>query len=142
MRAILHEQTRKVNKIRDTHATSHGNFHSENMMLGPGMTYGFDFAEARAKIAVYDVVDFLKCDIYRDTPVDQIDEAGITKTHRDMFFKGYKHKIDKDVLNVSLRGRMLLDWVSITRDSHAKIRTDRILYRKLKPRLDIAFSKA
>jgi len=49
MRAILHEQTRKVNKIRDTHATSHGDFHSENMMLGPGKTYGFDFTEARAK---------------------------------------------------------------------------------------------
>jgi hypothetical protein len=32
--------------------------------------------------------------------------------------------------------------VSITRNSHAKIRADRILYRKLKSRLDIAFSKA
>jgi Ser/Thr protein kinase RdoA (MazF antagonist) len=95
MRAILHEQTRKVNKIRDTHATSHGDFHSENMMLGPGMTYGFDFTEARAKMAVYDVVDFLKCDIYRDAPVDQIDEADITKTQRDMFFKGYNTRSTK-----------------------------------------------
>ncbi|MCF2869653.1 aminoglycoside phosphotransferase family protein [Octadecabacter sp. G9-8] len=142
MRAILHEQTRKVNRIRDTHATSHGDFHGENIMLGPGMTYGFDFTEARAKMAVYDVVDFLKVDIYRDTPVAEIDNTGITKAHRDMFFKGYKHKIDKGVLDVSLRGRLLLDWASITRESHAKIRADRILYRNLKPRLDIAFAKA
>ena len=106
------------------------------------MTYGFDCTEARAKMAAYDVVDFLKCDIYRDTPADQIDEAGITQTHRDIFFKCYKHKIDKDVLNVSLRGRMLLDWMPITRDSHAKTRSDGILFRKQKPRLDIAFSKA
>lgn len=142
MRAILHEQVRKVNRTRDAHATSHGDFHSENIMLGPGITYGFDFTEARAKMAVYDVVDFLKVDIYRDTPAEQVDSAGITKTHRDMFFKGYKHPINKDVLDVSLRGRMLLDWVSITKANHTKLRVDRILYRKLKPRLDIAFSKA
>ncbi|WP_281984641.1 aminoglycoside phosphotransferase family protein [Thalassorhabdomicrobium marinisediminis] len=142
MRAILHEQVRKVNRTKDTHATSHGDFHSENIMLGPGMTYGFDFTEARAKMAVYDVVDFLKCDIYRETPVTEIDSAGITKTHREMFFKGYKHKLNRDVLDVSLRGRLLIDWASITRQNHVKLRVDRILYRKLKPRLDIAFAKA
>ena len=141
-RAILHEQVRNVNRTKDTHATSHGDFHSENIMLGPGMTYGFDFTEARAKMAVYDVVDFLKCDIYRATPAEEIDSAGITKAHRDMFFKGYKHRIDKNVLDVSLRGRMLIDWASITRDNHSKMRVDRILYRTLKPRLDIAFAKA
>jgi Ser/Thr protein kinase RdoA (MazF antagonist) len=127
---------------RDTHATSHGDFHGENIMLGPGMTYAFDFTEARAKMAVYDVVDFLKVDVYRDTPAPEIDEAGITKIHREMFFKGYKHPINRHVLNVSLRGRMLLDWVSITQASHTKIREDRILFRNLKPRLDIAFAKA
>lgn len=142
MRAILHAQIRKVNRTKDTHATSHGDFHSENMMLGPGMTYGFDFTEARAKMAVYDVVDFLKCDIYRNTPVAELDDTGITKTHREMFFKGYKHRLDKDVLDVSLRGRMLIDWATITRDNHVKLRVDRILYRTLKPRLDVAFAKA
>lgn len=142
MRAILHEQVRKVNRTRDTHATSHGDFHCENMMMGPGMTYGFDFTEARAKMAVYDVVDFLKCDIYRETPADQVDSAGITAAHRQMFFKGYNHKIDKHVLDVTLRGRLLIDWVSVTRKNHDSLRVDRILYRKLKPRLDIAFAKA
>lgn len=142
MRAILHEQVRNVNRTKDSHATSHGDFHSENMMLGPGMTYGFDFTEARPKMAVYDVVDFLKCDIYRETPAAEVDSAGITAAHREMFFKGYKHKIDKGVLDVSLRGRLLIDWVSITKANHVKLRVDRILYRKLKPRLDIAFAKA
>lgn len=142
MRAMLHEQVRRVNRTRDTHATSHGDFHGENIMLGPGMTYGFDFTEARAKMAVYDVVDFLKVDIYRETPADQVDDAGITKVHREMFFKGYGHKINKDVLDVSLRGRLLIDWASITRENHVNQRVDRILYRKLKPRLDIAFVKA
>lgn len=140
MRAILHTQVRAANRKKDTHATSHGDYHSENMMLAPGVTYGFDFTEARAKMAVYDVVDFLKCDIYRDTPVGEVDSAGITASHREMFFKGYKHKINKSVLDVSLRGRLLIDWVSIGRESHEKLRVDRILYRKLKPRLDIAFA--
>jgi len=142
MRAILHEQVRRVNKVRDTHATSHGDFHSENLMLGPGMTYGFDFTEARRKMAVYDIVDFLKCDIYRDTPEAEVDSAGITKTHREMFFKGYKHRINKEVLDVSLRGRMLIDWVNITRDGHYASRAQRIQFRRMKPRLEIAFAKA
>lgn len=142
MRAILHEQVRRVNKVRDTHATSHGDFHSENLMLGPCMTYGFDFTEARRKMAVYDIVDFLKCDIYRDTPEAEVDSAGITKTHREIFFKGYKHRIDKEVLDVSSRGRMLIDWANLKRDGHFTSREQRIQFRRMKPRLDIAFRKA
>ena len=139
MRALLREQIKKVNHINDLHATSHGDFHSENMMLGPGMTYGFDFTEARRKMAVYDIVDFLKCDVHRDTPRDGIDDAGITTTHREMFFKGYKHKINQQVLDVAIRGRLLIDWAGITRKGHSTYDVQRHEFRKLKPRLDIAF---
>ena len=139
MRAILREQIKKFHKTRDLHATSHGDFHSENIMLGPGMTYGFDFTEARRKMAVYDIVDFLKCDIHRDTPREGIDSAGITTVHRDMFFKGYKHGINQAVLDVAIRGRLLIDWASITRKGHEVHRVQRIEFRKIKPRLDIAF---
>ncbi|MCF2906539.1 aminoglycoside phosphotransferase family protein [Octadecabacter sp. CECT 8868] len=139
MRAMLREQLKKVNDTDDLHATSHGDFHSENMMLGPGMTYGFDFTEARRKMAVYDIVDFLKCDIHRETPLEEVDSAGITKAHREMFFKGYKHKINQDVLDVAIRGRLLIDWATITRKGHTVHPVQRIEFRKLKPRLDIAF---
>ncbi len=142
MRAILREQIHKVNRTRDIHASSHGDFHSENMMLGPGVIYGFDLTEARAKMAVYDIVDFLKIDIHRDTPVDGLDSAGITALHRQMFFKGYKHKINQDVLDVSLRGRLLIDWASITKASHSRHEFSRSKFRKLKHRLDIAYAKA
>ena len=139
MRAMLREQIKKVNHINDLHATSHGDFHSENMMLGPGMTYGFDFTEARRKMAVYDIVDFLKCDVHRDTPRDGIDDTGITIAHREMFFKGYKHKINQHVLDVAIRGRLLIDWAGITRKGYSVHRVQRIEFRKIKPRLDIAF---
>lgn len=139
LRALLREQIKKVNHIKDLHATSHGDFHSENMMLGPGMTYSFDFTEARRKMAVYDIVDFLKVDIYRNSPAAEIDQSGITALHREMFFKGYKHKINQDILDVAIRGRLLIDWAAITRRGHAEQRVERIAFRNLKPRLDIAF---
>jgi len=139
MRDMLHTQVRTVNRIRDTHATSHGDFHSENLMLGPGITYGFDLSETRRKMAVYDIVDFLKVDIYRDTPPDEVDSAGITASHRDMFFRGYTHHIDKQILDVALRGRLLIDWALTTPQGHTQHRVQRIAFRKLKLRLDIAF---
>lgn len=142
MRAMLAEQIAKHHKTRDLHATSHGDFHSENIMLGPGMTYAIDFTEARRKMAVYDIVDFLKTDIHRDTPRDGVDDSGITAAHKAMFFKGYNHPINRDCLDVSIRGRLLIDWATITRKGHEVHRVQRIEYRKLKPRLDIAFGLA
>ena len=138
----LKAQIRKVNKIRDSHAWSHGDFHGENLMLGPGATYGFDFTEARRKMAVYDIVDFLKVDIWRRSPINELDSAGITKLHREMFFKGYKHPINKDVLDVSIRGRLLIDWVSITREGYATREDRRTTFDRFKTRLDVAFGKA
>jgi len=138
-RALLREQVKSVNRMRDLHATSHGDYHSENMMLGPGMTYGFDFTEARRKMAVYDIVDFLKVDIYRDTPRDGVDSAGITATHREMFFKGYKHPINHDILDVAIRGRLLIDYAAITRKGHAAHGVQQSAFRRLKLRLDMAF---
>jgi aminoglycoside phosphotransferase (APT) family kinase protein len=49
--------------MKDTRVWSHGDFHSENMMLGPGMT--FDLTGSAHRLAI-DIVDFLMVDIYRD----------------------------------------------------------------------------
>lgn len=141
LRDKLKSQVRKVNKIKDSHAWSHGDFHSENLMLGPGATYGFDFTEARRKMAVYDIVDFLKVDIHRRTPRADLDSAGITKLHREMFFKGYKHPINKEVLDVSIRGRLLIDWISITKRGFAEREDRRIAFERFKFRIDVAFGR-
>ena len=34
--------------------------------------------------------DFLKVDIYRQMPGEEIDSSGIIAKHREMFFKGYE----------------------------------------------------
>lgn len=141
-RAILKKQIRLVNKVRDSHAWSHGDYHADNLMLGPGVTYGLDFTEARRKMAVYDIVDFLKCDVVCDTPRAELDGAGITKVHREMFLKGYKHPINPDILDVALRGRMLIDWAAVRRTQYARAQEDRTRFEQMKYRLDVAFGVA
>ena len=45
MRYILADQIDAVQMMKDTRVWSHGDFHSENMMLGPGITYAFDLTK-------------------------------------------------------------------------------------------------
>lgn len=139
MRDMLEEQVAEVQLTKDTRVWSHGDFHSENMMLGPGMTYAFDLTEARMKLAIYDIVDFLKVDIYRQMPGEEIDSSGIIAAHREMFFRGYKHKVKPELFDVAMRGRLLIDWASIEKGPYKKRESQRIRYSRLKDRLDIAF---
>ncbi|HCP80633.1 MAG TPA: hypothetical protein DIT67_03255 [Octadecabacter sp.] len=140
MRDILREEIVDVHHTKETRAWSHGDFHSENMMLAPGMTYAFDLTEARMKMALYDTVDFLKVDIYRQMPGEEIDRSGIIAMHREMFFKGYKHKIKPKLFDVAMRGRLLIDWASIEKAGYARNESQQLQYLRLKQRLDIAFA--
>ena len=140
MRDILADQIDAVQMMKDTRFWSHGDFHSENMMLGPGITYAFDLTEARMKLAIYDIVDFLKVDIYRDGTGEMIDRSGIIASHREMFFRGYKHSVQPELFDVAMRGRLLIDWASITQQAYFEDRDgQRKQFARLKERLDIAF---
>ena len=139
MRDALREDVVDVHHTKDIRAWSHGDFHSENMMLAPGMTYAFDLTEARMKMALYDTVDFLKVDIYRQMPGEEIDRSGIIAAHREMFFKGYKHKIKPKLFDVAMRGRLLIDWAAIEKTGYAKNEDQRLQFLRLKQRLDVAF---
>jgi hypothetical protein len=140
MRDILADQIDAVQMMKDTRVWSHGDFHSENMMLGPGITYAFDLTEARMKLAIYDIVDFLKVDIYRDGTGEMIDRSGIIASHREMFFRGYKHSVQPELFDVAMRGRLLIDWASITQQAYFEDRDgQRKQFARLKERLDIAF---
>jgi hypothetical protein len=110
------------------------------MMLGSGITYAFDLTEARMKLAIYDIVDFLKVDIYRDGTGEMIDRSGIIASHREMFFRGYKHSVQPELFDVAMRGRLLIDWASITQQAYFEDRDgQRKQFARLKERLDIAF---
>ena len=139
MRDMLVGQIAEVQLTKDTRVWSHGDFHSENIMLGPGLTLAFDLTEARMKLALYDIVDFLKVDIFRQMPKEDIDTSGIIKSHREMFFRGYKHEVNPRLFEVAMRGRLLIDWVSISKKDHAKKESAKIRFARLKDRLDIAF---
>ncbi len=139
MRDILREEVVEVHQTKSTRAWSHGDFHSENMMLAPGTTYAFDLTEARMKMALYDTVDFLKVDIYRQMPREKIDRSGIIAKHREMFFKGYKHKVKPELFDVAMRGRLLIDWASIETSGYAKNESQQLQFLRLKQRLDVAF---
>ncbi|OUS37571.1 hypothetical protein A9Q94_05735 [Rhodobacterales bacterium 56_14_T64] len=123
----------------DTLVFSHGDFHGDNLILGPGVTYGLDFTEASEKLAVYDIVDFMKADIFRDGPVDEVDRSGILQHNKDMFFRKYRHPINREILDFCIRGRLLIDWIGISKEAHSKSRFQRTKFSRLADRLTLAF---
>jgi len=100
---------------QDLRVFSHGDFHGLNLIMGQGTTIGLDFTEARDKLAVYDIVDLLKADIFRDGTKPEVDRSGTLTVNKEMFFKLYRHPIDIEILDCCLRGRLLKDWLRLWR---------------------------
>lgn len=139
MRTMLSVQVEKTGNTKDIRAWCHGDFHSENIMMGPGMTYAYDLTEARMKMALYDAVDFLKVDVHRPFKPEDIEASGLIAAHREMFFKGYKHKVNPKLFDVAMRGRLLIDWVTITKEQYSTNERDRSRFGHLQRRLNIVF---
>lgn len=137
----LRVQTDNLKGRVDTRAFCHGDFHSSNLILGNGTTYGFDFTEITEKLALYDIVDFLKVDVFRTGVLDDVDKSGITRQAKAMFFKLYRHPIDAELLDFCLRGRLLKDWIFITSERYAKSQYQNNKFHRLEDRLNIAFAK-
>lgn len=137
----MHEASNKFNSVRDLKVFSNGDFHGANLIIDKGCVYGLDFTEAKEKLAVYDIVDFLKVDVYRDGRPADVDRSGILQHNKHMFFKLYKHPINFDVLDFCIRGRLLIDWLSITRQRYAKSSFQRTKFKKFRERLLMAFEK-
>ncbi|SEW38481.1 Phosphotransferase enzyme family protein [Cognatiyoonia koreensis] len=123
-----------------TKAQCHGDFHGRNIMIGGDELYAFDVTEVTEKLAVYDIVDFLKDDIYREAMPEQIDASGVIRANREEFIANYAYTIDPQILEFCLRTRLLIDWVSITREMHAKSAFQRRKFDLLQLRLQIAFA--
>ncbi|SLN51747.1 aminoglycoside phosphotransferase family protein [Pseudooctadecabacter jejudonensis] len=138
-RAQLSQQVETTGNTKDIRAWCHGDFHSENIMMGPGMTYAFDLTETRMKMALYDAVDFLKVDVFRPYGAGDVDPSGLIAAHREMFFKGYKPPVKQHLFEIAMRGRLLIDWVDISRQAYTTKDVDRRRYDRIAPRLEIAF---
>ncbi|MES0827556.1 aminoglycoside phosphotransferase family protein [Ruegeria sp. SCP11] len=125
--------------IPETQVFSHGDFHGQNLLVGQGEMIGLDFTEAREKLAVYDIVDFFKSDIFRDADPSDIDRSGIVKHNKDMFFRLYRHPIHMEILDFCVRGRLLKDWLSLWQTTHVCSTYEESRRQRLGDRLRIAF---
>ena len=118
----------------------HGDFHSLNVILGKGVTHAIDFAETSTNLAVYDIADFLVADIYWDDPEHKIDSSGVSRRCREMFFRLYRHPVNTELLDLSIRGRLLIDWLTITARKYETSAYRRDRFERLRQRLHIAFA--
>lgn len=125
--------------IPETQVFSHGDFHGQNLLVGQGEMIGLDFTEAREKLAVYDIVDFLKADIFRDATPSAVDRSGILKHNKDMFFRRYRHPIHMGILDFCIRARLLKDWLSLWHIKHVCSIYEADRRQRLESRLRIAF---
>ncbi|RBW56858.1 hypothetical protein DS909_09155 [Phaeobacter gallaeciensis] len=141
-RPMIEQMKRDVECIKQFKAFKrycHGDFHGENLIMGRGTAFGLDFTEHRVKLGEYDIVDFLKGDVYRSgNPLD-VDRSGILRSNKEMFFKRYKHRINMAILDYCIRARMLIDCLHITQNMYKADEFQRTKYRNLHNRLTLAF---
>ncbi|WP_171240229.1 phosphotransferase [Ruegeria sp. HKCCA5491] len=132
----------RLKGIEDLRVFSHGDFHGQNLIIGQGKTHGLDFTEVCEKLAVYDIVDFLKADIFRDGPASAVDQSGILRRNKQMFLRRYRLPIDTDILDFCIRGRLLKDWLDYWRTDFTCSAFEKFRRTRLEMRLDIAFGTA
>ncbi|UWQ81184.1 aminoglycoside phosphotransferase family protein [Leisingera sp. S132] len=120
---------------------SHGDFHGGNLILGQGTSHGLDFTEACTKLAVYDIVDMLKMDIFHPANHEDVGPDGIRRQSRDMFFRKYNMEIISPLLTCCMRGRLLIDYVKITDEAFGRSSFLRKKSGLLETRLSRAFSQ-
>ncbi|WP_377192671.1 phosphotransferase [Ruegeria meonggei] len=118
MADVLTETAQHLKGIVEARVFSHGDFHGQNLIVGQGEMIGLDFTEASEKLAVYDIVDFLKSDVFRDAPASEIDRSGIIKANKAMFMRKYRHPIHLDILDFCMCARLLKDWLALWQIGH------------------------
>ncbi|WP_278922373.1 phosphotransferase family protein [Pseudophaeobacter profundi] len=139
--SIMQKDLSRFDHRQGTTALSHGDFHGGNLILAQGCSYGLDFTETDTKLAVYDIVDFLKMDIFATAQPDHIGPDGIRTSSREMFLKTYRHPVDAELLSYCLRGRLLIEWVKISCDAYNSSAFQRKKFSALQDRLSKAFAQ-
>ncbi|WP_420586048.1 phosphotransferase [Ruegeria sp.] len=133
-------ESQQLRGIEELRVFAHGDFHGQNLIIGQGKTFGLDFTEVGEKLAIYDMVDFLKADIFRDSSANDVDRSGILRRNKQMFLRRYRLPIDPKVLDFCIRGRLLRDWLDYWRVDFQCSAFEEVRRSRLEMRLDIAFS--
>ncbi len=140
MMNIMRSDAVHLRGLEDTRVFSHGDFHGLNLILGQGTAIGLDFTEACDKLAVYDIVDFLKADVFRPGNAEDIDRSGILRRNKEMFFRLYRHPVNMDILDFCLRGRLLRDWLLLCQQDRDYSDYDKHRANRLHLRLKLALT--
>lgn len=120
----------------------HGDYHPGNLLVGMAGARGLDLSEERRKLAVYDMVDFLKADVQCDGPDSQVGAGGVLAPSRAAFLAGYGQEIDAELLDFCLRARLLITWIDIDRERYARSDFQRDKWARLNRRLSLAFDQS
>ncbi|MDC0656445.1 aminoglycoside phosphotransferase family protein [Leisingera sp. SS27] len=137
----LLDQSRSLQGSPCPRVFSHGDFHSDNLILGSGNACGLDLAYAKHKPAIYDVADFLASDITTPAEPAEIGPGGVRRASTEFFFKTYRRPFSASILNFHLRARLLLKLahcraIEVEENPRARKRFDVLLAR-----LESAFSQ-
>lgn len=138
---LLEQDVEALARTSCTAVFSHGDFHGGNLILGRGVTHGLDFTETCTKLAVYDIVDLLKMDVFRPAEPDGIGAGGIRHHALDMFFRKYALELSRPLLACCLRGRLLIEYAKVTRDAYERSCFQRRKLSALETRLAAAFAQ-
>ena len=141
MVAQMRRDATRLTGLEDLAGFCHGDFHAGNLIIGKGQCHGLDIRKVTAKLLVYDIVDFLKADIFRPCTPDGLDQSGISVENKAKFFRLYRHKVNMAILDYCLRGRLLIDWLEISPDKYVKRPSQREKFGYLRERLMHAFSR-
>ncbi|MFW8592876.1 phosphotransferase [Cribrihabitans neustonicus] len=121
---------------------AHGDFHGGNLIFGKGTACGLDLAYAHRKLGLYDVVDFLMLDLRRPVPPGELGAGGICQHHVEMFLRTYRHPVPPDLLDFSLRAKLLTEWAKLSaRAPEADTRAGRRL-ATIRERIARAFGRS
>lgn len=141
MIAQMRRDATRVTGLEDLAGFRHGDFHAGNLIISEGQCHGLDVKKIREKLLVYDIVDFLKADVLRPCAPESVDRSGISSENKAEFFQLYRHRVNRDILDYCLRGRLLIDWLEITPAIYSKRSCERTKFAYLKERLTRAFAR-
>ncbi|KIC37305.1 hypothetical protein RA26_08455 [Leisingera sp. ANG-M7] len=137
----LLDQSRSLQGSPCPRVFSHGDFHSDNLILGSGIARGLDLAYAKHKPAIYDVADFLASDITTQAERAEIGPGGVRRASTEFFFKTYRRSFSASILNFHLRARLLLKLAHIRVSEVEENPRARKRFAILLARLEEAFSQ-
>ena len=135
----LYDEAEELNGRPQLKCISHGRFYPRNLLVSRSSATGMDLSTIEEKLGLYDVVDFMSNDPYRQISDADISKSGVSKQAVETFFEHYSPTFDPQVFAFMMRARLLIDFLKITPQDYSKHKNKRTQSALLERRLEIAF---